>query len=671
LPKQRGLELSEKSATEPLLKTEGVKWDAADHPRDPETGEFIDHEGAIRASLQSNKILWRDYKEDEARINELIDHSRKVIRAAKTQYPELYDLVIKNPWLADTVELDENGNIQSRSLEPGEGDVESPPPDYEARSSEEVFHDKINFALREIKTGHLSATPSAVQKWWNKWAGGWPSSPQEQVAILRALGIRHLGLVKAALRYDADPAYWHTPIADTLFSPESLELRDLIERGHTRYPAGFSIDFPYISGLNTLMHGYKSHSNGLLGQLTKYIAHRMHYADDYKGSDNGAAADDLFDQLNQAHGLLRRNMRGTQQGVSYVAKKAERPFSSHDLAGLFARNLHLFDQWREHQSSLREKLHRENESGTLFLARAYNTNRVRKNNLLSSFSDQMEAARAEGGGVPTKIRKVYEVPVDSVALSFHHAGPPSWGDPRRGGAFKSEHEFLIYPHDESIVQTPAEEAYPYSNPGAKVLSLIPRDERGKLIRDPQLPVRSGVYAPNMRRGILKSESIPGRTRSARTIKGTVIKRSSLGVGKDIGGSLYLHRNYEDHLPDQDNLLKAKMVLEQNHPGFKYNALKVDKNGSKITFFNSPDFDTSHEPVAGPYVVVDGKATRTGKTDAIWHHKWLWVKDDYKGFDVDAAHKRSVAWLKIPNIDFTRIGNKAFWEQHYIPKIPVA
>jgi hypothetical protein len=156
-------------------------------------------------------------------------------------------------------------------------------------------------------------------------------------------------------------------------------------------------------------------------------------------------------------------------------------------------------------------------------------------------------------------------------------------------------------------------------------------------------------------------------RTAQTEKGTIIKRSKLGVGKDIGGSIYLHRNYENHVPDQVALSRAKKVLGKNHPGFDYNALKFSKNGN-FTFFKSPDFDTVHEPTVGEYITVTDGKSKAGKSKSIWHHKWLWVKDDYKGFDVDQSHKRSQSWLKIPKIDFARIGNRAIWEQQYVPRI---
>lgn len=156
--------------------------------------------------------------------------------------------------------------------------------------------------------------------------------------------------------------------------------------------------------------------------------------------------------------------------------------------------------------------------------------------------------------------------------------------------------------------------------------------------------------------------------SLRTERGTPIKRSSLGVGKQIGGDLYLHKSYSGRLPYQDRLALAESRLHEGFPGFNFNVIKAGKDGS-YTFFNSLDFDTADEPTAGNYVRVEGTGKmKAGRTESIWHHKWLWVMDDYKGFDVEESKERSRKWLKLPGIDYSRIGNPAFWKQNVVPHI---
>ncbi|MEI6389043.1 MAG: hypothetical protein WCQ50_20740 [Spirochaetota bacterium] len=153
----------------------------------------------------------------------------------------------------------------------------------------------------------------------------------------------------------------------------------------------------------------------------------------------------------------------------------------------------------------------------------------------------------------------------------------------------------------------------------------------------------------------------------RTQKGTVIKRDSkVGVGKRTrDGSVYLHRDYMDRLPDQEGLEVAIQHLPED---FEWNVVRSDTDGT-YAFYNSPDFDTADEPEGGQYVAVspEGKL-RPGKTYQIWHHKWCWVLDDYDGFDVEASKQRSRDWLALPDIDFNRIGKREFWEANVVPLI---
>lgn len=163
--------------------------------------------------------------------------------------------------------------------------------------------------------------------------------------------------------------------------------------------------------------------------------------------------------------------------------------------------------------------------------------------------------------------------------------------------------------------------------------------------------------------------MPNAPRILRTEKGTPIKRARIGVGKDMGGILYLHRDYEPLLPNQPALAHAKRTLDAQHPGFQYNVVKAEKSG-RHTFFNSPDFDTEHEPTGGQYVVTEGGRSAPGATGQLWHHKWMFVGDDYKGFNVDDSFDRSRRWLQIPGINFNHIGNPAIWKTKYVPRIPV-
>ena len=50
-----------------------------------------------------------------------------------------------------------------------------------------------------------------------------------------------------------------------------------------------------------------------------------------------------------------------------------------------------------------------------------------------------------------------------------------------------------------------------------------------------------------------------------------------------------------------------------------------------------------------------------KTNQIWHHKWMWVKNDYKGFDVQESYEWSKLWTsKIK--DTSGIGSIPIWNK---------
>lgn len=131
----------------------------------------------------------------------------------------------------------------------------------------------------------------------------------------------------------------------------------------------------------------------------------------------------------------------------------------------------------------------------------------------------------------------------------------------------------------------------------------------------------------------------------KTLGGSDIKRSKYGVGKDIGGRIYMHRDYADSVIPEDVYESAKQALAEAYPDFDYNCVEWSEKDGVVRFDEAPGFDTEREPIVGDYVTVnpDG-TTKKGHTDYIWHHKWLWVKDDYKGFNVSDSWNWSKRWL---------------------------
>ena len=77
----------------------------------------------------------------------------------------------------------------------------------------------------------------------------------------------------------------------------------------------------------------------------------------------------------------------------------------------------------------------------------------------------------------------------------------------------------------------------------------------------------------------------------------------------------------------------------------------------IRFDESADFDIAREPTPGKMIAVDSQGNvAKRKSNQIFHHKWMWVDDDYKGFDVNKEYSWSKEWTsKVDN--FSGIGKK--------------
>ena len=141
----------------------------------------------------------------------------------------------------------------------------------------------------------------------------------------------------------------------------------------------------------------------------------------------------------------------------------------------------------------------------------------------------------------------------------------------------------------------------------------------------------------------------------------------LGVGKRIGGTVYVHRSFEDLLGD--SMSEAKALLPQ---GFEYTVVKLNETNGNYSFIHCPDFDASPEPATGHSVVVktDGNVQlRPALSNRfIYHHKWLFVDDDYQGFDVEESKARSAEWMALPDVDKSLIGRASYWNKEVVSRL---
>lgn len=136
------------------------------------------------------------------------------------------------------------------------------------------------------------------------------------------------------------------------------------------------------------------------------------------------------------------------------------------------------------------------------------------------------------------------------------------------------------------------------------------------------------------------------------------------IGKKIGGCLYVHKSVMHTLTEDElRLVQGKEVYIPK--GFNYEIIKINFKEEKVSFIDSPDWDTASEPLAGDgyYIDKDNNIKFIKSKGQIYHHKWLFVADDYLGFDIEESKKRSEYWKSvIPQTKevLSRIGYKKYW-----------
>jgi hypothetical protein len=77
-----------------------------------------------------------------------------------------------------------------------------------------------------------------------------------------------------------------------------------------------------------------------------------------------------------------------------------------------------------------------------------------------------------------------------------------------------------------------------------------------------------------------------------------IRSSTFGVGKEIGGAVYVHRMYEHKLGSA--VVQAKVNLPDD---FDYQVVKYNYRTKSVSFIQSQDFDVAPEPTVGDIVTV--------------------------------------------------------------------
>lgn len=124
--------------------------------------------------------------------------------------------------------------------------------------------------------------------------------------------------------------------------------------------------------------------------------------------------------------------------------------------------------------------------------------------------------------------------------------------------------------------------------------------------------------------------------------GDILVRYFKGVGELKNKWISIQRNYASDIIPFSEFMEAQKALSEQYPLFDAECISYQERTKEIRFESCPDFDKSDEPIIQCCITYNPKTKKLhyqGYGRKI-KHKWLYVKDDYTGFNVDKAYIRS-------------------------------
>jgi hypothetical protein len=141
-------------------------------------------------------------------------------------------------------------------------------------------------------------------------------------------------------------------------------------------------------------------------------------------------------------------------------------------------------------------------------------------------------------------------------------------------------------------------------------------------------------------------------------------------GKIVRNNLYIHRDYIHtvDIPTYLYITRYDRMMGKGMSGI--DIIKYDRTHGTVSLIKCFDFDGQEEPIIQMVWTDLRQINYRYHSGAIYHHKWMMVGDDYKGFDIDASKQRSERIKQVirenPDIASSRIGNQVYWETRVLP-----
>ena len=180
-------------------------------------------------------------------------------------------------------------------------------------------------------------------------------------------------------------------------------------------------------------------------------------------------------------------------------------------------------------------------------------------------------------------------------------------------------------------------------------------------------LRGRAPQPDQNPGDLRSR-LPARSGDLRRRDPSMlpVRSRRYGVGKEIGGAVYVHRQYEDRLGP--TVIWAKRLVPAD---YAYDVVKVNRRTNAVSFIQCPQFDVEPEPISPAWSPCERTARCSGERYPAIRRFIItsgcsWTR--LPGFDVEQSKLRSAAWLALPDVDKSRIGRRSYWQTHVVPRL---
>ena len=136
--------------------------------------------------------------------------------------------------------------------------------------------------------------------------------------------------------------------------------------------------------------------------------------------------------------------------------------------------------------------------------------------------------------------------------------------------------------------------------------------------------------------------------------------------KKVMKSLYVHKSNLSELGED----RVKIVEERKKliGDFDYDVIKFDTDTENITFIECPEFDKIHEPMVGKQYSDKEKWRKKimPSKGQIYHKKYMFVAENYTGFDIEAEKKRAEKYDELlKNHEDKKIKNKIGYRKKWI------